>query len=401
MTRTKRTLLALLSLIGLALAIELCVVYYNANFVIDAKPSICEINDLIDCSGAARTSYSQFLGIPLSLWGVCLYLFFLFMTFADKMQNIKFLGFLKVFKNPLSYIFCIGVFSFLVSMILGVISIFKINAVCIFCFMTYLIDLLIAVTAKTKGVSVISEIKTSFNDFIEAVKVPRYAFWFSLLVLLGISAVTYTSLSNDLAPQIKRQKMLKEALKQDLEGVEMNGNTLGAPDAELVIEEYMDFNCGGCFMAQLYLHRAVKEFENIKIIQHNLPLDSECNSRIEKGGGHKNSCLKSRYALAAAKQNKYWQISQILFEPDVQEEKQIIGAARLLDIDIKKLKEDAHSEAVKKELEKSIQNAQDKGVDGTPSLQIGMKQMLGVGTYPEFVKAIAEQGGKVKSQYAQ
>ena len=387
MTRTKRTLLALLSLIGLALAIELCVVYYNANFVIDAKPSICEINDLIDCSGAARTSYSQFLGIPLSLWGVCLYLFFLFMTFADKMQNIKFLG--------------IGVFSFLVSMILGVISIFKINAVCIFCFMTYLIDLLIAVTAKTKGVSVISEIKTSFNDFIEAVKVPRYAFWFSLLVLLGISAVTYTSLSNDLAPQIKRQKMLKEALKQDLEGVEMNGNTLGAPDAELVIEEYMDFNCGGCFMAQLYLHRAVKEFENIKIIQHNLPLDSECNSRIEKGGGHKNSCLKSRYALAAAKQNKYWQISQILFEPDVQEEKQIIGAARLLDIDIKKLKEDAHSEAVKKELEKSIQNAQDKGVDGTPSLQIGMKQMLGVGTYPEFVKAIAEQGGKVKSQYAQ
>ena len=114
MTKTKRILLTILTLIGLALSIELCIVYYNANFAIDAAPSICAISDKMDCDSVAKTSYSQFFGVPLSLWGVILYLFFLLMTYIDKVQNIKGLGILKVFKNPTSYIFCIGLFSCLI-----------------------------------------------------------------------------------------------------------------------------------------------------------------------------------------------------------------------------------------------------------------------------------------------
>ena len=72
----KRIALTILALIGLGLSIELCVVFYNANFVENAQPSICAINELMDCDGVAKTAHSQFLGIPLSLWGVCLYLFF-------------------------------------------------------------------------------------------------------------------------------------------------------------------------------------------------------------------------------------------------------------------------------------------------------------------------------------
>ncbi len=397
MTKTKRTVLTILSLIGLALAIELCVVYYNANFAQDAKPSICAINDMMDCDGVAKTSYSQFLGVPLSLWGVCLYLFFLFMTFVDKIQNIKFLGFLKVFKNPLSYIFCIGSLSFVISMILGGISVFKINAICIFCFMTYFIDLLIAITAKTKGISIAEEIKISFNDFIEAIKIRKYAYWFSLIVILGISILTYTTVSNIFSPQIRKQIELKRTF--NLSGIKTDKNRLGDAAALIQIDEYMDYNCGGCFLAQVYLHRIVSEFENVSVVQHNLPLDAECNANIKDGGGHKNSCLKARYALAAAKQNKYWQMGQALFvEPNLEKEKDIIEAARLIDIDVKKLKEDANSEEIKNELKESISNADAKGVTGTPTLFIGVKQMVGVGTYPEFMQAIINQGGIRKSE---
>ncbi len=396
MTKKRRTVITLLSLIGLILAIELCVVYYNANFAHDAKPSICAINDMMDCDGVARTSYSQFLGIPLSLWGVCLYLFFLFMTFTDKLKNIKYLGFLKIFKNPMSYIFCISLLSFIISMILGGISVFKINAICIFCFMTYFIDLLIALSSKTKGISVTEEIKISFNDFLEAVKIKKYAYLLIVLILASISVLTYTTVSNVFSPQIAKQQELKRSFK--LDGIKADKNTLGNENASLQIDEYMDYNCGGCFIAQVYLHRIVSEFENIRIIQHNVPLDASCNSNIKDGGGHKNSCLKARYALAAAKQNKYWHLGQALFNSDVENEKDIIEAARLLDIDVKKLKDDANSEAVKKELADSIKNADSKGVTGTPTLFIGVKQMVGVGTYPEFVKAIIAQGGIKKPE---
>ena len=95
MNKGKRIPIILLSLLGLALSIELCIVYYNANFLIDAQPSICAINEAMDCDGVAKTVYSQFLGIPLSLWGVCLYLFLLFMTLVDKIKKIKFLSFLN------------------------------------------------------------------------------------------------------------------------------------------------------------------------------------------------------------------------------------------------------------------------------------------------------------------
>ena len=53
--------------------------------------------------------------------------------------------------------------------------------------MTYCVDLLIAITAKTKGSSIISEIKTSISDFIEAVKVPNYLLAFGLFQMQTVS----------------------------------------------------------------------------------------------------------------------------------------------------------------------------------------------------------------------
>ena len=105
MNKNKIIAITILSLIGLALSIELCIVFYNANFATNATPSICAINDAFDCDSVAKTQYSQFLGVPLSIWGVILYLFFLFMTYVDKIKKIKFLGFLNVFKNNLSLIY--------------------------------------------------------------------------------------------------------------------------------------------------------------------------------------------------------------------------------------------------------------------------------------------------------
>lgn len=393
MTKTKRIILTSLALIGLALAIELCIVYYNANFAIDAKPSICAISDKMDCDGVARTSYSQFFGVPLSLWGVLLYLFFLFMTFVDKIQNVKGFGLLKVFKNPSSYIFCIAALSFVISMILGCISVFKIDSICIFCFMTYFVDLLIAIVAKTKGISIIQEVKTSFSDFIEALKDKKNVFWFVLAVLLFTSCLVYTTLSNKLTPQIAKQMQFKQYFK--LYDSNVDGNAIGPKDADVVINEYMDFNCGGCFFSQLYLHRVVSEFENVKVIQNILPLEKECNHNM-KHEGHKNSCLKARYALAAAKQNLYWQMADILFNEVPNTEKEIIEQARLLNFDIKKLKEDANSEEIKKEIQETIKNADAQEITGTPTFVIGMNKKLGIDTYAEFKEYIISQGGKEK-----
>ena len=393
MTKTKRILIVLLALIGLALSIELCVVYYNANFAADAAPSICAINDMMDCDSVAKTSYSQFLGVPLSLWGVILYIFFLFMSFVDKIKNIRFLGFLEVFKNPASYIFCIALFSFIMSMILGGISVFKINSICIFCFMTYFIDLLIAIISKTKGISILKEVKISINDFIEAIKVKKYAISFVIVMSIFAGILLFTYQTNILSPQTAEQIEMKKYFK-NYDSI-TDGNTMGPKEADVIIHEYIDYNCGGCFLANLYLHRIVMEFENVKVIQHNVPLERACNHNMQHEG-HKNSCIKSKYALAAAKQNMYWQMSDILFEQSPENEKEIIEKARLLDFDIKKLKEDANSEKIAEELQESIREADSKGITGTPTFLIGMRKIMGIGSYPALKQAVIEQGGREK-----
>ena len=393
MTKTKRILIVLLALIGLALSIELCVVYYNANFAADAAPSICAINDMMDCDSVAKTSYSQFLGVPLSLWGVILYIFFLFMSFVDKIKNIRFLGFLEVFKNPASYIFCIALFSFIMSMILGGISVFKINSICIFCFMTYFIDLLIAIISKTKGISILKEVKISINDFIEAIKVKKYAISFVIVMSIFAGILLFTYQTNILSPQTAEQIEMKKYFK-NYDSI-TDGNTMGPKEADVIIHEYIDYNCGGCFLANLYLHRIVMEFENVKVIQHNVPLERACNHNMQHEG-HKNSCIKSKYALAAAKQNMYWQMSDILFEQSPENEKEIIEKARLLDFDIKKLKEDANSEEIAEELQESIKEADSKGITGTPTFLIGMRKIMGIGSYPALKQAVIEQGGREK-----
>ena len=111
----KKIAINVLSIIGLILSIYLCKVFINANFIENAAPSACAINAEYDCDKVAKSPFSQFFGIPLSLWGVILYLFFLVMNNVEKLQTKRFLGFLEVFKNPNSYIYCIGIIAFSIS----------------------------------------------------------------------------------------------------------------------------------------------------------------------------------------------------------------------------------------------------------------------------------------------
>ena len=143
------------------------------NFNPYAEASFCNINSYIDCDGVAKTAHSRFLGIPLALWGIFLYLFFIFLLFVDKLKQLPFLGFLKVFKNPPAYIATIGAFSFLFSMFLAFISIFEIEKICILCFVTYFINLSIGLISRNKELGFWGDLKTSFKDFYDAIKSPQ------------------------------------------------------------------------------------------------------------------------------------------------------------------------------------------------------------------------------------
>ena len=113
----KKIFIATVAIIGFLTTIKLAMIYYNANFNPYALSSFCSVNDFIDCDGIAKTTESQFFGVPLAYWGMFLYLFMLFMLCVEKLKNIRFLKFLEVFKNPLDYIASLGLISFIISIL--------------------------------------------------------------------------------------------------------------------------------------------------------------------------------------------------------------------------------------------------------------------------------------------
>lgn len=382
----KKIGIALLALIGIVTTIKLAIIYFNANFNPYALPSFCSVSDFIDCDGIAKTTESQFFGIPLAYWGMFLYFFILLMLFVDKLKNVKFLKFLEVFKNPMAYIASLGLISFTISMILLVLSLFEIKKLCVLCAFTYVLNLLIGIIAAS-GTGFVNSLKQSFRDFLDAVKIKKYLIAFIAVMIAAAGFLTYTTVSMKFAPQVKRQREFKEFTGKNKYHVK--GNVLGDKDAKIVIYTYSDYQCPICPVHNIMMHKLAKEVKGIKIVHKNLPLDTDCNVYL-KGPFHKGSCVDARYAIAAEKQGKFWEMNDLLFDKKPQTEEDVLKLAKKLGFDMQKLQEDANSIETVEQVKKDIDEAYRSGINGTPTTMINDEAHIGIKTYDEYKKWVEE-----------
>ena len=382
----------ILSVIGFALTIKHAMIYHVANFEKYALPSFCTINDIIDCDGVARTTFSQFWGIPLAYWGMFFYITILFLTFVDKLKNFKFLKFLEVFKEPKAYITFLAVVAFFVSMILAGISAFKIKKVCILCVFTYFIDLVIALVASSgKFKNILTSFKTTFFDFIEGAK--KYTKTFITLVILASAFLLYTGIAYPFTPNIKKMKEIKRYYNIKVNPYRIKGNLLGAEKADVVIELYSDYVCPLCYVHNIMLHKAVKEYSNIKVIHHNYPFDKECNPYISVNM-HPNACFMARGAIAARNQGNYWEMSSLLYENQPKNTEEMLKLVQKLGFDEKKFMKDFEAAETYKELTQEIDKGENLGIDATPTMYVNGNIQVGVMTYKELQKLLEDNGAK-------
>ena len=392
MNKITKIAIFIFTFIGICLSAYLCKIYYDANFNPYALASFCSVSDFVDCDGVAKTSYSQFLGIPLCLWGMFFYLFVMAMLFADKLAKFKLFRFMEVFKNPQSYTFCLGLLAFCISACLAGISLFEIHKICVLCIATYLVDLALAIIAKDFSKSIFFEIKQSVSDFIDAIKIKKYLIAFISVVVVFSGILTYTTLSNVLTPQIKNMKIKFSGEKT----YQNDGNIMGNPNAKVTIHEYFDYNCASCYMLGISLERIMNELDDVRIVQHNMPLDSACNPLLETGG-HQGSCQMARYALAAKKQGKFREVHEIFFDKTPSTEEEIIQLLKQdRTIDIKKLQEDANSPEIKAELKQEIDEAIQKEIEATPTVIINMEKITGNVPYYTMKEKLIKLGATEK-----
>ena len=389
---TKKLGIQILAVIGLILTIKLAHIYYVANYVKYALPSFCTISNFIDCDGVAKTSTAQFWGIPLAYWGMFFYLTVLFLTFVNKLKNIRFLGFLEVFKNPKAYIATLGAVAFIISMILAGISTFRLHKICILCLVTYIIDLLITLVASDGMFkNIVASFKTTFIDFVDGAK--QYTKTFITLVILVAAFLLYSGITYNFVPHIKKIKHFQHYGKMKKNPYRVKGNLLGAENADVTIELYSDYVCPLCYVHNIMLHRAVKEFKNVKVIHHNYPFDKECNRYINVNM-HPNACFMARGAMAAAKQGNYWEMSSLLYENQPKKEDDLLKLAEELNFDKDKFLADFNSKETMDELLDEIDKADNLNIDSTPTMYVNGEQQVGIMMYDDLKDLLIKHGAK-------
>ena len=124
-----------------------------------------------------------------------------------------------------------------------------------------------------------------------------------------------------------------------------------------------------------------------------MPLDMECNKYL-KSPFHEGSCRLARFAVAAEKQGKFWEINSLFFEKQPTSEDEIIEIAKSLNLDIEQLKKDANSAETKKHIEQDIEKGVSLGIGGTPTTVIGDKVYMGLKAYSTLKEMLINAGAK-------
>lgn len=144
----------------------------------------------------------------------------------------------------------------------------------------------------------------------------------------------------------------------------INIDTAGAPflgraDAPVEIVEFSDFQCRFCAQVKPLTEQIMRQYpDQVKLVFKNFPLSF-----------HEYARPAALAAMAAHRQGKFWEFHDQLFAAQQELSQQRIGAiARELKLDMERFERDIKSQELANRLEKDLQDGQQAGVRGTPTI---------------------------------
>ena len=159
-------------------------------------------------------------------------------------------------------------------------------------------------------------------------------------------------------------------------------HTQGDPQAPVKIVEFADFQCPACATAYPIVKNVLSQNQNkVYFVFRHYPLSS-----------HKNAKVAARAAEAAANQDKFWQMYDLLFEnqkdwAEASDAKDKFEEyAEKIGLDLQKYNEDLAS--VDKAIEQDYADGNKVGVNSTPTFFINGQKYSGVIQQTQFQQII-------------
>src|SRR3989339_2150325 len=152
----------------------------------------------------------------------------------------------------------------------------------------------------------------------------------------------------------------------------------GNENAKITIIEYSDFECPYCAIYSSFLNQLHEEFPNdILIIYRQFPLQSI----------HINAYNASKASEAAGRQEKFWEMHDLLFKNQeiwskmTYPENAFKSYAQELQLDIDKFLADFESKEVENKVNKDLKSAFALKLNATPTLFLNGEKIKNPGSY--------------------
>ncbi len=381
----KTSLLTIISLLA-SLGVHLYLIQQHilTKYTMGEAGSLCNINSFLNCGSSIASSYSEFLGTPLSLFAMVTHLLILFF-------------YLKIFlsesaqeqKKQRSLALCLAGFSFAASLVMGGISLVVLKSLCPFCTVAYVLSL----------ITLFGIWKTSADK-----KLPDFAALLKPLMVSGLLIVAVGWASGKVFlrkykhpdfDQITTLQIQKWASQPEQTIALVAPQKFGPDSAKMKIIEFADFLCPHCKFAYAKLHTFAKANGDVQIIFQPWPLDAcapvgdTLGRRCELA---KISYCANQQGLGDEAQGYMFAMQEILSGlPDLQPEIQIMS--QKLSLNSENMLSCLANPQTLADVKSQVELGKSLGIEGTPTLFINNKLFPGGAHIP----ALQEVYKKIQS----
>ena len=159
----------------------------------------------------------------------------------------------------------------------------------------------------------------------------------------------------------------------------------GPIDAPVTVVEYGDFECPYCGRAEPVVRELLQEFGDVRYVWRHLPLSDV----------HPNAQLAAEAAEAAARQDAFWEMHDLLFKhQDALRPRDLISYARELGLDFERFTDDLREHTGSARVAEDVDSADLSGVSGTPTFFINGRRHYGAYDIAALSQAVRAAGAR-------
>lgn len=349
--------------------------------------AFCNISKSVNCDAVDQSRYSEFLGVPVGIWGCGYFLGALVLLI---------LGFSKyrASKDHLQTYAAMVLVGVVVSLGFDAIMAFVIHALCIACLSAHVMTYLQLATLVyfRREIPMDFTIKGLFNGATTAVvvvaaSVGGYTILKPQLLTAPQSPVSVTTLSDSGEALPVLDKTTHE-IPLNLSSYSGLGEDYrrGASNPSVTIVEFADFQCPPCRRMSGLLKKLVDENpDDIQVVFKNYPIDQKCN----RGALHPFACETATLARCAGQIGKFWQFHDVVYahQEDISSET-VRTWAKGTGLTDAQIDQCLKSPDIIAKIKDDVALGDKIGVNGTPTIFFNGRIFLGGGDYNALKKAL-------------